>query len=343
MAIGVVSASSLAVPAVSTGGNPVLDQSSLAARLTAAIVPPVLPTTRSSAPPTSDVALPTDSADAQPSAAKPAPDLKSYIVEEGDNPFDLSNAFRITDETLLAANGLGADTVLQIGQKLLIPPVSGVVVSTQAGDTLKGIADQWKIDLRVLANVNKLDPNAKDLLPGEALMLPGAQPPVQIWPLEGDTPDARTAAPAPGGDILKTPQRQPIVRAPAAQAPAPAQVVNTRVAIPRISANNFPYGQCTWFAAQNRPDIGSRVLGNAASWLYSARAAGLPTGTQPAVGAVVVYQPGAQGAGWIGHVAVVTSVSPNGVNFTIREMNYVGWAVVSTRNSWVGPGVSFIY
>jgi surface antigen len=345
MGLGVVSAASFsATPAgVRESG---IDQAAGSPKLSAAIVPPVLPITHISAPPpTMELALPvTPPAEAlgRPSAAKPAPDLKSYIIEDGDNPFDLAAAFGITDETLLAANGLGADTVLQIGQKLLVPPVSGVMVSTQPGDTLRGIADQWKIDALKLATVNKLDPDAKELLPGEALMLPGAQPPVQIYPIDGttDQPDTRIGVTPDEPKARQAASPRPILRAPAAQ---PQQVSNTHVAVPRLSANNFPYGQCTWFAAQARPDIGSRVLGNAASWLYSARAAGLATGSRPEVGAVVVYQPGAQGAAWTGHVAVVTSVSGNGTSFTIREMNYAGWAVVSTRSSWTGPGVSFIY
>ena len=42
-------------------------------------------------------------------------------------------------------------------------------------------------------------------------------------------------------------------------------------------------------------------------------------------------------------MAYVTSVSPNGVNFTISEMNFPYWGRVTTRSSWTGPGVSFIY
>ncbi|HLY63888.1 MAG TPA: CHAP domain-containing protein, partial [Chloroflexota bacterium] len=120
-------------------------------------------------------------------------------------------------------------------------------------------------------------------------------------------------------------------------------LVNTRPASHPISSNYFPWGQCTYWAAQERPDIGSRVIGNAASWIYSARAAGLATGSVPRVGAVVVYQPGAQGAAWTGHVAYVTSVAGDGVHFTISEMNFPYWGRVTSRASWAGGGVGFIY
>jgi surface antigen len=276
----------------------------------------------------------------EPKPAKPAPEIKTYVVQDGDNPFDLSNKFGITDETLLAANGLGPDSVLQIGQRLLIPPVSGVVVSTQPGDTPKAIADQWKIDLGKLISVNRLAAGVNTLLSGEPLVIPDAMPPVQIWPQQGNSDDAAADPKA----SLRTDQPAPAPRASARAKAAPAPIlppVITRPAVRRTGSNNFPWGQCTWWAANERPDIGSAVVGNAASWLYSARAAGLATGTVPRVGAVVVYQPGAQGAAWTGHVAYVTSVS--GSSFTISEMNFPIWGGVTHRTSWTGPGVAFIY
>ena len=74
-----------------------------------------------------------------------------------------------------------------------------------------------------------------------------------------------------------------------------------------------------------------------------ARNAGLATGYQPKAGAIVVYQPGAQGAGWVGHVAYVTSVSADGYHFTVTEMNFPWLGVVTSRSSVAGPGVGFIY
>ncbi len=286
-------------------------------------------------------------APAPPAAAKPAPELKTYVVQDGDNPYNLATAFGIGEETFLSANGLDADSVLQLGQRLLVPPVNGVVVTTQPGDNPKTIAGQWKLDLAALLSINKLAPGVQTLLPGEPLMLPGAAPVVHLF---GDAPSPDTATdqpvPAQGQPLLAD---QPVLKPiPTVKpggttllpAPPPA---NTRGAVRRSGPNNFPYGQCTWWAAQSRPDIGANVIGNASSWLYSARASGLATGSAPRVGAIVVYQPGAQGAGWTGHVAYVTSVSGDGAHFTISEMNFPYWGSVTRRSSWSGPGVGFIY
>ena len=107
--------------------------------------------------------------------------------------------------------------------------------------------------------------------------------------------------------------------------------------------NRFYWGQCTWWAANERPDIGAAVSGNAANWTWAAQQAGLKTGTLPAPGAIVVYQPGVQGAWYSGHVAHVLSVSPDGVDFTVDEMNFPVAGRVTSRMSHIGPGVTFIY
>jgi surface antigen len=120
----------------------------------------------------------------------------------------------------------------------------------------------------------------------------------------------------------------------------PLQVSTAAAATP---ANHFTWGQCTWWAANVRPDIGSVVFGYARQWTWSAQQAGLNTGTQPALNAIAVYQPGVQGAWAAGHVAHVIGVDPDGVHFTVDEMDYPIPGVVTQRVSQVGPGVEFIY
>ncbi|MDE3074980.1 MAG: LysM peptidoglycan-binding domain-containing protein, partial [Chloroflexota bacterium] len=108
---------------------------------------------------------------------KPAPVLRSYVVQDGDNPYDLAIKLGISEETLLAANGLGADSTIAVGQKLLVPPVSGIVVTTQPGAKVSALADQFKISITKLIAVNHLDPTVQALVPGEPLVLPDVAPP----------------------------------------------------------------------------------------------------------------------------------------------------------------------
>lgn len=111
---------------------------------------------------------------------------------------------------------------------------------------------------------------------------------------------------------------------------------------PLIRGNLFPYGQCTWWAIQKRPDLSGSVWGNAWQWAAEARSSGRAVGAVPRVGAIAVFQPGVEGADWYGHVGYVTAVGSNGW-FQVSEMNFYGWARVDLRWAHDGWGVSFIY
>lgn len=130
------------------------------------------------------------------------------------------------------------------------------------------------------------------------------------------------------------------------------------------------FGECTDYVVRRRPDVveridawayaryllrgahGSLIVNWAAKvWAYDAQQAGMPTGSSPRVGAVIVFQPGAYGA-WApyGHVAVVSSLAPDG-SFTISEMHAPTIGRVTSRRFGAataramasGSGVSFIY
>ncbi|HKT37859.1 MAG TPA: CHAP domain-containing protein [Ktedonobacterales bacterium] len=106
------------------------------------------------------------------------------------------------------------------------------------------------------------------------------------------------------------------------------------------------FGWCTWYASYRKQSEPLMRLGNAAAWTKNAPRYGLHTGTRPAVGATVVFQPHVQGASGGGHVGHVERVYSNGW-FLISEMAFYwnggGWGRVSFRYVHTGPGVSFIY
>jgi surface antigen len=104
----------------------------------------------------------------------------------------------------------------------------------------------------------------------------------------------------------------------------------------------FPWGECTYWAAQMRPDIGNSVSGNAAYWATSAANAGFLVNGQPVVGSVAVFQPGVEGAWGAGHVAYVVATSNNGW-FQVSEMDYPYFGRVTYRWAHTGWGVSFIH
>ncbi len=96
--------------------------------------------------------------------------------------------------------------------------------------------------------------------------------------------------------------------------------------------DHFGYGQCTYYVASRRCIPWG---GNARDWFANAARFGYPEGHTPAVGAVVTFWPGGDGASSIGHVAFVEVVGPAaGVpagSFKVSEMNYNGWNQVDSR------------
>ncbi len=77
-------------------------------------------------------------------------------------------------------------------------------------------------------------------------------------------------------------------------------------------------GNCVWWGAYTRPDVGALASGNADNWAISVRNTGqLPIDTTPKVGDIVVH-PGSS----YNHVAYVVWVSSDGTEY---EMSDMGW------------------
>ncbi len=93
--------------------------------------------------------------------------------------------------------------------------------------------------------------------------------------------------------------------------------------------STYAWGNCTWWVAYNR--VVPPYLGDGWLWLANARDAGMPTSSEPSVGAIVVFRASASYNVAHGHVAVVIAVGPTW--FRVSEMNFVGLAVVDERDS----------
>lgn len=95
--------------------------------------------------------------------------------------------------------------------------------------------------------------------------------------------------------------------------------------------NPYPAGQCTAFVWDYFGGNMPTYMGNAGDWVAYANSG-------PAAGTIAVFPPGKQGAGGVGHVAVVLSVS--GSKMTVIEGNFNGgWG---TTRECSTAGVSFI-
>ena len=113
--------------------------------------------------------------------------------------------------------------------------------------------------------------------------------------------------------------------------------------------DGFTYGQCTYWADYRYHQLTGFWVpwgGNAWEWANGARAYGWIVSSTPHVPSIIVLQPGVQGAGGYGHVAVVERINSDGTVYTSNWNWYAnggGWARWSSWNFSPGPGVSFVW
>jgi murein DD-endopeptidase MepM/ murein hydrolase activator NlpD len=98
--------------------------------------------------------------------------MRTYRVKPGDTLVTIASHFDVSMMTVWWANDLKAKNRLVVGQELLIPPVSGLVVEVNAADTLASLAKRYKVSEDLILSTNGL--KDRHLVVGQVLMLPGA-------------------------------------------------------------------------------------------------------------------------------------------------------------------------
>jgi len=212
-------------------------------------------------------------------------DIQEYQVQAGDTLATLASKFGVTSDSIKWSNGINGSTVSP-GAKLTIPPINGIAYTVKSGDTADSLAAKYSANKDQIIAFN--DAEVVGLQVGDRIVIP----------------EGKIAAPA------------------ARTTTATSTYVSTSFSFGSSAIygyNGYTYGYCTWYASNRRAQIGRPVpsnLGNAYSWYSIARRAGLPTGTEPQVGAVAVDEGG-------NHVSVVEQVNGDG-SFWISEMNAGG-------------------
>lgn len=224
----------------------------------------------------------------------PRDKVVEYEVEPGDTISTIAAELGLTINTVLWANNLQEESLIQPGQKLIILPVSGIKHQVKAQETITSIAKKYQAQEEKIIAFNGL-PADGQIQEGQELIV-----------LDG---------------ILPTPARPRLQTRDLARYQPPARTVFAD----GKASHHYPFGYCTWYVAQQRY---IPWAGHAKSWLAEARTHGFATGKTPALGAIMVTQETAR----YGHVAYVESVSADGKWVTISEMNapYFGRKTVRT-------------
>ena len=252
------------------------------------------------------VAQTTNSVTAKPqivaTAFKSNKDIQTYVVQAGDTITSIAAKFSVTSASIRWSNNISGDAV-SAGVKLLIPPVgySGIVYTVKSGDTIDGLAAKYKADKSELIAAN--DAEIGGIHVGEQIIIPNGQQPVATYSY------GRSYGFAWGGAAI-------------------------------YGYNGYDYGYCTWWVAQRRMQVGHALpsnLGNASSWPYTARLAGLAEGSTPRLYAAAVTSTYGEG-----HVVFVEGVNADG-SIVISEMNHLGWGVKDTQVISAAQAARYIY
>jgi len=219
-------------------------------------------------------------------------DVAVYEVKEGDTVGSIAEDLEVTVNTILWANDIADPSKIMPGDKIFVLPITGVQHKVKKNDTIDSIAKKYSAEKEQILSFNDL-PADGTIVEGDELIIPGGEIKTRI-PTGGGG-----SAVASGGRGVSLIDRDPR----------------------SAGAHIFPGGQCTWYVAQYKYIPWS---GHAGTWLYKARAYGVKTGKTPQVGAIMVSS-----ESWYGHVSIVTKVQGNMI--TVREMNYEGFNVESTR------------
>ena len=114
-------------------------------------------------------------------------EIVEYIVQTGDTLSSISEKFGISIETILWANDLNKNSVIQLGQKLIISPVSGVIYYVKKDDTLSEIAKTYKAEASEIISFNELSSEG-DIYIGDILIIPNGVKPQPVPMILPQTP-----------------------------------------------------------------------------------------------------------------------------------------------------------
>ncbi len=97
-----------------------------------------------------------------------------YTVQGGDNISTIAEDFGVSVNTIIWANNLKNPNMLNAGQVLKVPPVSGVIHTVNDGDTITSIAKKYNADASKIVSFNEVDPDAILGL-GDQIIVPDGQ------------------------------------------------------------------------------------------------------------------------------------------------------------------------
>jgi LysM repeat protein len=108
-------------------------------------------------------------------------ELKTYVVQLGDNPEIIGVKFGVSADTILWANNLKDGDLIHPGDKLTILPINGIRIKVAFKDTIASLAKKYQGKADEIIAFNDL-PDEGALKIGEYIIIPGGEPVTAVSP-----------------------------------------------------------------------------------------------------------------------------------------------------------------
>lgn len=118
-------------------------------------------------------------------SVKPRDSVVTYIVQPGDTASGIAQKFGVSVDTVRWQNDLESIEAIKPGQKLEIPPVTGIVHKVKRGETIYSIAKNYSVDAQAIVNWpfnTYVNDETFALAVGQLLIIPdGVKPKEKPW------------------------------------------------------------------------------------------------------------------------------------------------------------------
>ena len=276
-----------------------------------------------------------------------------YHIQAGDTLYSISRATGLSVDELKALNGLTSDHIVA-GDVLVLegnPVVTETVEEVQEVQTEEVVEEVVEVE-EVAEVENNVQAEAEKAVQEAAAAQAEADRIAAEEAAAAQAEDERVAAEQVAAAQKAEEQRIAAERAEAqrvakekaeaekrAQQEAAKQVQQAQqtqqapaASAPSVNSSQFAglsnyydWGWCTWHVFEKRAALGkpvSNMWGNANNWVNGASANGFAVNNTPSVGAVAQSYAGTNGAGALGHVAVVESINGDG-SITILSLIHI--------------------
>lgn len=293
----------------------------------------------------------------------------TYIVQRGDTIDSIAQDFWVTAKSIDTTNKLNWTKIKQ-WQELVIAEVDGMVYTMP--DTMSLIAFAWKYGINIddLKELNYISDENQQIQKWDEIFLPIVREEAVSLGLIKETKDDKDFVEFIKQNDKLQQQKQTIAKntatktttttttktntttkKPTTTKPTVTQTVTSskkvwsvwRMSTKWRNSFGFALGNCTWYAAQMRPDIfvpgkTRPFWGNGKQRYANAKRAWFSVWTTPKVWAIVVFN---KWRWWYGHVGIVRWYDKDGI--TMESMNYRGRFIISVDEVSYSGIIWYIY